>query len=656
MNLNRPRSPQPPTPDDKNDKTPRPPRVRIPIWLQAVLALLLLLFFLMRLPGILGGTNVSPLEIPYSTFLTQVNNNNVTTVIMRGSEIDGEFGKAIIYPAPDAPEAKAFPPRSSTLFVTTLPPVPDNGLLALLGQHNVTIISQDPAPSPLLNAILNFGPLILLGAFFLYSINRARQQQGNPFGFGQSRARRYNEERPGVTFADVAGEDAAKSELSEMVDFLKEPEKYLRLGARIPRGVLLIGPPGTGKTLLARAVAGEANVPFFSISASEFVEMFVGVGASRVRDLFTRSKAVAPCIVFIDEIDAVGRQRGAGMGGGNDEREQTLNQLLVEMDGFDIHETVIVMAATNRPDVLDPALLRPGRFDRQVTVGLPDRAGRQDILKIHTRGIPLSQDVDIPKVAGSTIGFSGADLENLANEAALTAARNRHERVTMRDFEMALDRIILGSERPPLIDLEERRVVAYHEAGHALVALLTPGSDPVLKVSIVPRGRSLGVTQFMPVDERRNYPRHALQAQLLVALGGRSAEEVAIGEITTGAENDLRRVTQLAHHMVAQWGMSDEFGPINYGDNESQPFLGYSLSQGREYSEETAAAIDRQVKRIVEDAHNKTVTLLREHRPQLDRLAQELLEKEVIDQTYVQSILEIKGEPVAATNETGTIS
>ncbi len=495
---------------------------------------------------------------------------------------------------------------------------------------------------------------MLVGIFFVYSLNRARQQQqsGGPFGFGKSAARLYNEERPKITFADVAGEDAAKSELAEMVDFLREPDKYLRLGARIPRGVLLIGPPGTGKTLLARAVAGEANVPFFSLSASEFVEMFVGVGASRVRDLFTRAKAVAPCIVFIDEIDAVGRQRGTGMGGGNDEREQTLNQLLVEMDGFDIKETVIVMAATNRPDVLDPALLRPGRFDRQVTVGLPDRVGREGILKIHTRQIPLDQDVNLPRVAGATIGFSGADLENLANEAALTAARNNRSQVTMRDFEVSLDRILLGSERPALVDEKERRVVAYHEAGHALVALLTPGSDPVLKVSIVPRGRSLGVTQFQPTDDRRNYPREALHAQLLVGLGGRSAEEVALGEITTGAEDDLRRVTRLAHHMVAQWGMSDKLGPLNFGDSETQPFLGYALSQNREYSDETAAEIDHEVKRFVIEAHDEAVQLLRDHRPQLDRLAHELLEKEIVDQTFVLSILELKGEPVSPASET----
>jgi cell division protease FtsH len=515
--------------------------------------------------------------------------------------------------------------------------------------------ASDPEPSPLLVLLVNYGPLLLIAGFLFWSFNRQRQAQGNIFGFGQTRARRYNEERPGITFSDVAGEDAAKQELSEMVDFLRDPDKYIRLGARIPRGVLLIGPPGTGKTLLAKAVAGEAKVPFYSLSASEFVEMFVGVGASRVRDLFTRAKASAPCIIFIDELDAVGRQRGTGLGGGNDEREQTLNQLLTEMDGFDIRETVIVMAATNRPDVLDPALLRPGRFDRQVTVGLPDRSGREGILRIHTRSIPLSQDVDIPKLAQATIGFSGADLENLANEAALLAARNKHDRVTMRDFELALDRIVLGSERPPLTDAHERKTVAYHEAGHALAAVLTPGSDPVLKVSIVPRGRALGVTQIVPTDDRRNYSKDYLMAQLVVLLGGRSAEEIALNQITSGAENDLRRATQLARAMVAQLGMNDEVGPVNYGDTEHQPFLGYALSQPRQYSEQTAALIDKETKRLVEEAHQKARKLLQDHRRQLDTLADELLNQEIVDQSRVLAILElasdVTGQPIPSPSD-----
>ncbi len=627
---------------------PQPPRFQIPNWVVPLLLLLFTAWFIARIPSIISATANAPIEIPYSFFKTQVEADKVARVVMQGSQVTGEFNGPVTWPPPGSAEARQIPPISSDRFSTTLPPITDTELLPLLAQHKVTLVATDAEPSPLLLLLLNWGPLILIGALLFWSFNRTRQQQGTIFGFGQSRARRYSEERPRVTFADVAGEDAAKAELSEMVDFLKDPDKYLRLGARIPRGVLLIGPPGTGKTLLARAVAGEAKVPFFSLSASEFVEMFVGVGASRVRDLFTRAKAAAPCIVFIDELDAVGRQRGAGLGGGNDEREQTLNQLLVEMYGFDQRETVIVMAATNRPDVLDPALLRPGRFDRQVTVGLPDRAGREEILRIHTRDIPLSKDVDIPKLAQATIGFSGADLENLANEAALTAARNQHDKVTMRDFEMALDRIILGSERPPLVDETERRTVAYHEAGHALTAVLTPGADPILKVSIIPRGRALGVTHSMPTDDRRNYSRDYLMARLIVLLGGRSAEEVALNQITSGAENDLRQATKLARDMVAQLGMTETLGPVNYGDSDQQPFLGYSLAQPRQYSEETAALIDRETKRLIEEAHDRARRLLIEHRAQLDRLANELLTKESIEQAQVLAILEATAEPQVA--------
>ena len=408
---------------------------------------------------------------------------------------------------------------------------------------------------------------------------------------------------------------------------------------------MLIGPPGTGKTLLARAVAGEAKVAFFSLAASEFVEMFVGVGASRVRDLFSRAKSTAPSIVFIDEIDAVGRQRGAGLGGGNDEREQTLNQLLAEMDGFEQDATVIVMAATNRPDVLDPALLRPGRFDRQITVGLPDKAGRKDILDIHTRSIPLHKDVALERIASATIGFSGADLANLANEAALSAARHTKKQITMRDFTDAFDRVVLGTESPPLANEQERRTVAYHEAGHALTAVYTPEADSVLKVTIVPRGQALGVTALAPIDEKRNYPREYLIARVLVALGGRVAEELAIGEITTGAEQDLRLVTGLVRRMVANWGMSEEVGLINYGDDERQPFLGYSLSQSRPYGEGTASRIDVEVKRIIDGAYEETRKLLSGHRAELDVLANELLNEEIVDGDRV---LEIAGVNDAA--------
>jgi cell division protease FtsH len=619
---------------------PRPPRMTVPNWIVIAMLVIFGFLFLTRIPAIMSDSLAGgSVQVPYSFFRNQVVNGNVRSVVMRGVEVAGDFRQAVRYPDAGSPEAGQVVPVVTARFTTTLPPVEDSDLIRLLSENNVTIIATDPSPSTLFVLLLNWGPLILIGLLLFWSFSRARQQQSGVFGFGQSRARQYNEEHPQVTFADVAGEEGAKAELTEMVDFLKDPDKYIRLGARIPRGVLLIGPPGTGKTLLARAVAGEAKVPFFSLSASEFVEMFVGVGASRVRDLFTKAKAAAPAIVFIDELDAVGRQRGAGLGGGNDEREQTLNQLLVEMDGFDQRETIIVMAATNRPDVLDPALLRPGRFDRQVTVDLPDRAGREAILKVHTRDIPLSRDVELDKLAAATIGFSGADLENLANEAALSAARNKRDKVTMRDFELALDRIILGSERPPLSNEHERKVVAYHEAGHALVSTLTPESDPVLKVTIVPRGRALGVTQSLPTDDRRNYSKEYLMARLYVLMGGRSAEEVVFNQITTGAENDLRVATALARSMVAQWGMNEELGPLNFGDNDRQPFLGYSLAMPRNYSEETASLIDKETKRLVEQAHQYARQLLREHRDKLDRLANELLESEIVDQARVLEIV-----------------
>jgi cell division protease FtsH len=476
---------------------------------------------------------------------------------------------------------------------------------------------------------------------------------GNVFGFGRTQARQYDAERPQITFTDVAGQDAAKAELVEIVDFLREPDKYVALGARIPRGVLLVGPPGTGKTLIARAVAGEAKVAFFSLAASEFVEMFVGVGASRVRDLFKRAKENAPSIIFIDEIDAVGRRRGAGLGGGHDEREQTLNQMLSEMDGFDQSETVIVMAATNRADVLDPALLRPGRFDRQVTMSLPDRNGRADILKIHTRGKPLADDVDLVEMARATIGFSGADLANLANEAALNAARSGRKRINMASFFEAFERIVLGLKSPPLANEHERKVVAYHEAGHALVAALSPDADPVFKVTIVPRGQALGITAQLPDDDRRNYSRSYLEARMLVLLGGRAAEEIALGEITTGASNDLQRVTELARRMVKQFGMSEVIGPLNFGDEETQPFLGYSLSQERHYSEDTAAIIDTEIKRLVEDAYKHALHMLGNNRDKLDMLAQELLTNEVVDR---QRVLEIAGVGLSTADEVAVVA
>jgi cell division protease FtsH len=622
-------------PDDDKKEPPRPQLPPWRNWVFPILLVLLLGWMLLRVPDMVGEVASGPtVEVPYSFFIDQVSAGNVSEVVLQDTQARGTLKVPVTPPGANS-SAQEF--RN---FVTTLLPVEDAQLPQLLRDNNVTVVAQPVEVSPILVFLVNFGPLLLMGLFIFWYFRRAQSQATGIFNFGRTRAREYTAEKPQVTFEDVAGQDAAKAELVEIVDFLKEPDKYIALGARIPRGVLLIGPPGTGKTLLARAVAGEANVAFFSIAASEFVEMFVGVGASRVRDLFSRAKVAAPSIVFIDEIDAVGRRRGTGLGGGNDEREQTLNQMLAEMDGFDQTESVIVMAATNRPDVLDPALLRPGRFDRQVTVGAPDKAGRLSILKIHTRGKPLADDVDLESLAKATIGFSGADLANLANEAALTAARKNHKRIGTRDFSDAFDRIVMGTESPPLSNEQERRVVAFHEAGHALVATLVPEADPIFKVSIVPRGQALGMAVQLPVDDRRNYSRSYLMARMLTALGGRAAEEVVFDEITTGAENDLRFVTGLARRMVAQFGMSEKIGPLNFGDHETQPFLGYALTQERSYSEETAAKIDLEVKRIVEEAHQQTVKLLRSHRDKLDGLAQELLENEVVSQ---DRLLEIVG-------------
>jgi cell division protease FtsH len=634
-------NPPPQRPGGPTDPEPKP-LFQIPRWAWIVIMVIAVGWLLLGLPEISGSLSPTQmLNLPYSEFFAQVQAGNVAEVVLNQDQARGTFRRAVTWPTPGSDLARQIPPRTSSTFVTTLIPINDPDLAQTLRENGVTIIGQQVQPNLLLQILLSFGPLILLVLFFVWQGRRAQRQMGGVFGFGRTQARQYDAEKPKVTFNDVAGQDAAKAELVEIVDFLKDPEKYIALGARIPRGVLLVGPPGTGKTLLARAVAGEANVAFFSIAASEFVEMFVGVGASRVRDLFSKAKANAPAIVFIDEIDAVGRQRGAGLGGGNDEREQTLNQLLAEMDGFDQTESIIVMAATNRPDVLDPALLRPGRFDRQVTVALPDRKGREDILKVHVRGKPLDSDVSLSDLAKSTIGFSGADLMNLANEAALTAARRNARKIAKRDFLEAFDRIVLGTQSPPLSNQEERRVVAYHEAGHALVAALTPGADPVLKVTIVPRGQALGVTAMLPEDDRRNYSKAYLQAQMLVMLGGRVAEEIAIGEITTGASDDLRRVTSMARRMVAQFGMSDTLGPVNFGEDERQPFLGYSLSQGRTYSEATAAQIDAEVRRIVEDAHRRTRKILIENRDKLEALAQELLNNEVVE---AERVLEIAGK------------
>jgi cell division protease FtsH len=600
----------------------------------------------------------SAADIPYSTFVEQVRAGNVTSVHISGDEITGQFAAAVAWPQPTPglqatatasgegePTAVSSPQPTPTAvptyteFQTTFPEtVGDPNLISLLESHSVDI-NVVPPPSPWLSALVsNALPLLLLVGLMVWMGRQATQSQAGIFGFGQSKARRHEGHYADVTFEDVAGADEAKEELGEIVDFLRMPQKYHDIGAHIPHGILLVGPPGTGKTLMARAVAGEADVPFFNLSASEFVEMFVGVGASRVRDLFQQAKASAPAIVFIDEMDAVGRRRGAGLGTVNDEREQTLNQLLVEMDGFDERHEVIILAATNRPDVLDPALLRPGRFDRQVTITLPDRRGREGILRIHTRTLRLAPDVDLGLMARTTTGFSGADLANLCNEAALLAARNDREQVTMADFEEAVDKVLLGGIRPLLLDDHERRIIAYHESGHALVAWFTPNADQVHKVTIIPRGQALGVTEQLPGEDHYNYSRDYLLARLAVMLGGRTAEELAIGDITTGAEKDLVEATRLARRMVTRWGMGS-VGLAAFQADEEQPFLGYELAQGRDYSEDTAARIDQDVQRLLEESHQAARELLSGERERLDQLVDTLLKEETIDRKELEQIL-----------------
>jgi cell division protease FtsH len=574
----------------------------------------------------------SRVRIPYSpTFLTQVTNNNVTEISSKGNAIQGTFKNKVTYP-PDDKNAVA-----TSDFSTQVPSFANNQqLTSLLESHNVTIDAKPPdtGPSFLTSLIFGFGPTLLLILLFVLIGRRAAAAAGGAGGlmsFGRSRARRIEGGDQRVTFKDVAGIDEAKEELTEIVDFLRNPDKYLKLGGRIPRGVLLSGLPGTGKTLLARAVAGEANVPFFQMSASEFVEMIVGVGASRVRDLFKEAKEAAPAIIFIDELDAIGRSRasGAAFSGGHDEREQTLNQILTEMDGFDPRTGVIVLGATNRPEILDQALLRPGRFDRRVTVSPPDRAGREAILRVHTRSVPLADGVDLAALASSTPGMVGADLANLVNEAALLAARRGHEKVSSEDFTAALERIVLGAERKVLLSDDDRRRTAYHEAGHAVVGMLTPGADPVRKVSIIPRGQALGVTFSAPDADRFNFDERHLLAQIKVALGGRVAEETVFGDITTGAESDIQHLTRIARSMVGRWGMSRAIGPIAVIPVDGVNPL---LPGASETSEATQRLVDDEVRRIVETAHQDVTELLRAHRSNLDALVGALLERETLDE------------------------
>ncbi|HEU0164069.1 MAG TPA: ATP-dependent zinc metalloprotease FtsH [Thermomicrobiales bacterium] len=583
------------------------------------------------------------LSVPYSVITQQVSDKNVKEATLSGTKITVKLDSQVAYDkdtekvVADAPSNDQIS-RSSKLEATLPQGIQNDQLLSQLEGSGAVIKGEVNSGSFWTSLLISFLPFLLFIGLIVFMGRQMSRGQQNVFGFGRSKARQNDPERPQVTFGDVAGEDEAKQELMEVVDFLRNPTKYHALGARLPRGVLLVGPPGTGKTLTARAVAGEAGVPFFSVSASEFVEMFVGVGASRVRDLFDRAKAAAPAIIFVDEMDAVGRQRFAGLGGSNDEREQTLNQLLVEMDGFETNQEVIVMAATNRPDVLDPALLRPGRFDRQVTVGLPDRTGRVAILAIHTRGIPLSSKVDLEHIARSTTGFSGADLANLVNEAALTAARRNRKEILPADFDEALDKILLGVAKSGLTNPKEREVVAYHEAGHALVAHFTPGSDPLRKVSIVPRGNAGGVTIQMPDEDRGLYSRTYLLGRLAGMLGGRAAEQVVFGEITTGAENDLKQATSLARRMVGVWGMSEDVGPIYLGTGEEHVFLGREITQDKSFSDATAQRLDVAVHGIVDNALKQAITLNNLHRDKLEALVAALLERETLDGPEVVAI------------------
>src|SRR6266480_6048100 len=620
--------------------TPPTRRVSWLRWLIFIIVINLLFYA----PLLFGSSSGQPtINLPYTSFLQQVELRNVKDVTLTGNAVSGEFKTPLRQQQSSSGNTTA----AYSQFTSYVPETGDPNLLTLLEKYSVQVTAQ-PVQTPwwqtALTILLNALPILLLVYFGYMALRSVRQSQqaGGLLGIGRSRAKLYNEERPSTTFADVAGVDEAKADLREEIDFLRSPQRYLAIGAHIPKGVLLVGPPGTGKTLLARAVAGEAGVPFYSASGSDFVELFVGLGASRVRDLFEQANKNAPCIVFLDEIDAIGRTRsGASAFASNDEREQTLEQLLVAMDGFEPTQAVVVLAATNRPDVLDPALLRPGRFDRQITVDLPERRGREAIMKIHTRTVPLAPDVNLEDLARGTPGFSGADLENLVNEAALAAARRESRQVSRQDFENALDKLLLGGKREALMDEQERRIVAYHEGGHALVAAVLPDVDPLYKVTIVPRGRSLGVTQFRPDDDRRNLPRTYLIERLAVALGGRSAEELVLGDITTGAENDLKEASQLARRMVTEWGMGEQTGPLIYELDGENSFLGQQALEGpsRPYSEATAEHVDAEVERLMTEAHQQSRSVLTEHRDALDRLAQALLQEEVLEREQVLAIM-----------------
>jgi cell division protease FtsH len=600
-----------------------PVHKNIALWLVITLVIILL-FHMFNQP------QRKQQEIIFSDLINYIDKGQVDQVTIQGEQVKGKL-------------------LDGRTFSTYAPK--DPGLVTLLKEKGVRIAAKpDEGSTWYMTILISWLPIILLIGVWIFFMRQMQSGGGKAMSFGKSRARLMTDKSIKVTFEDVAGIDEAKQELEEIVDFLKDPKKFTRLGGRIPKGVLLVGQPGTGKTLLARAIAGEADVPFLSISGSDFVEMFVGVGASRVRDLFNQGKKHAPCIIFIDELDAVGRHRGAGLGGGHDEREQTLNQLLVEMDGFESNEGVIIMSATNRPDVLDPALLRPGRFDRQVVVPLPDIKGREMIFKVHVNKVPLDKDVQLDILARGTPGFSGADIENLVNEAALYAARSDKSTVNMVDFEYAKDKVLMGTERKSMVITDtEKKNTAYHEAGHALIAKLIPGSDPIHKVTIIPRGRALGLTMQLPVDEKHTYPRKFLINNIAILHGGRAAEELVLHDFTTGAGNDIERATVLARKMVCEWGMSEEMGPLTYGKKEEQIFLGKEIATHKDYSEETAKKIDKEVSKIVLESYERAKKLLSDNIDTLHKLAQELLVKEVLNADEVDEILGIKPEEAVET-------
>jgi len=593
------------------------------LWL--VISLIMIMVF-----NVFNNPKTSQHEIIFSDFIELVNNGQIEEVTIQGHNITGRYG--------------------NTSFKTYVPD--DPSLIKLLREKGVKISAKPEEAAPLWQTVLiSWFPMLLLIGVWIFFMRQMQAGGGKAMSFGKSRAKLLNENQKKVTFKDVAGSEEAKEELEEIINFLRDPKKFTRLGGKIPKGVLLVGPPGTGKTLLAKAIAGEADVPFFSISGSDFVEMFVGVGASRVRDLFNQGKKNAPCLIFIDEIDAVGRHRGAGLGGGHDEREQTLNQLLVEMDGFESNEGVILIAATNRPDVLDPALLRPGRFDRQVVVPVPDVKGREGILKVHARNVPLAKDVDFKVVARGTPGFTGADLANLINEASLLAARKNKNQVEMEDLEEAKDKVLMGAERRSLvISPEEKKNTAYHEAGHTLVARFLPGTDPIHKVTIIPRGRALGLTQQLPIDERHTYYKDYLLNNIAVLMAGRAAEEVVFGHLSTGAGNDIERATKLARKMVTEWGMG-KLGPVCFGKKEEHIFLGREMAHAKDYSEKTAVEIDEEVREIVFGSYNRAKEILEEKRRELEALASALLEKETLNSSEIDCIIGLKECPEAGAGQ-----